>query len=90
MGRTQKNFKDVIITDDENRPMAWDEYSKQLCYCTDSEWIDIPHPVETYSQSKATKLIRKSFEYRAKNNLSPTEYKTMPFVYPIRKKYLFK
>ncbi len=86
----KKIFKYVIITDEDNRPMAWSENSFQLCYCTDHSWKgSTPHPVEAYTIAKAIRLIEKSKAMRKKNNFSPTVYKTMPFNNTLKKKIIY-
>jgi len=83
----RKKYPYVIITDESGKPMAWDDIGKQLAYCTDETWQDEHHPVQTYTTNKAAKLIYKS--NLAKPLEERTKYKTFPFDYPIRKKYLF-
>lgn len=78
-------YKDVIIVDENNNPMIWDEESHQLVYCTDDTWRNEPVPVETYTVKKAARLISKTIANRLKWNMSPGKYKTMPFSYPMRK-----
>lgn len=74
-----KKYKYVIIVDENNRPMAWDELGKQLAYCTNDRWEDEHHPVVFYTILKAKKLIAKSTINKRINNLSPIKYFTMPF-----------
>lgn len=82
-------YTHVIITDESGKPMAWDEVSKQICYCTDNNWESTPFPVTTYTIKKAARLITKSVRNRKRWKMGETKYKTMPFDYPARKKYIW-
>lgn len=75
----KKNFKHCIITDAVGKPMVWDEYSKQLVYCTDEHWQDDHTPVRMYSKLRARQLINKTINNREKWKMSPGAYKLMPF-----------
>lgn len=83
----KKKFTHVIITDETGKPMAWDEIGKQLAFCTNNDWIDEHHPVTAYTINKADKLIYKS--NLGKPLQERMKYKTMPFEYPIRKRYFW-
>lgn len=82
-------FKHVIITDENGKPMAYSEADQQLCSCTDEFWEEEPWPVQCYTIAKAKRLIEKSKVYRYKNNLSETNYKTMPFNLPLKMEFKF-
>lgn len=84
-----KKYKDVIIVDEDNRPMSWSESNEQLVMCTNDTWEDEHTPVETYTVKKAQRLIAKTIANRNRWNMSPGIYRTMPFNYPIRKKFFF-
>lgn len=84
-----KKYKDVIIVDEDNRPMSWSESNEQLVMCTNDTWEDEHTPVETYTVKKAQRLIAKTIANRKNWNMSPGIYRTMPFNYQIRKKFFF-
>jgi hypothetical protein len=69
----------VIITDENRKPMAWHEGSKQICYCTDQDWQDEPLAVRAYTVPEAAEVIKKTIRNRKRWGMSPGVYKTMPF-----------
>lgn len=65
-----KKYKDVIIVDEDNRPMSWSESNEQLVMCTNDTWEDEHTPVETYTVKKAQRLIAKTIANRNRWNMS--------------------
>lgn len=72
--KRKKKFAHFIVTDENNKPMAWDDIGNQLAYCTDDSWQDIHHPIECYTLAKAKRLIKKSNTGKKK----PDTYRLMP------------
>ena len=69
-------MKKVIITDEDNKPMAW--CRDQLCYCTDETWRDEHFPVKPYSIQTARRYIKKSIEFRTNAGFLVGGYRLMP------------
>jgi hypothetical protein len=74
-----KNPDKYIVVDENNKPMAFEE--DQFCYVP-SMGRRVGRPssfkLESYSKEEAMRLIKKSHEYREKNNFSYTELYLMP------------
>lgn len=76
-----KKFNDYtrfIITDDREKPMAWDKGSQQLCYCDNEQWRDEPFPVSIYSKRQARRHIRKSKSNRKQWKMDVLNYLLFP------------
>lgn len=70
-----KNYKKYIVVDEDNRPMTFEV--NQFCYCTNHQGRN-PFPVNLYSYEEAMELIKKTIEYRTKNEFSIGTYNLMP------------
>ena len=75
-----KDFKYVIITDKDNRPMSYSKADGQICYCDDDGYIDEVHPIVVVSKQVAKNQIKRTIKYRKFLGMtdSETEYKLMP------------
>ena len=75
-----KDFKFVIITDKNNRPMSWSSVDNQVCYCDDENWLDDIHPIKVITKKTAKQQIKKSIENRKSWGMghSKFDYKMMP------------
>lgn len=64
-----KRFKRYIVVDEENRPMAYEDYGKKLgqFYYCQSERNRRPFPLKTYTFCEAKKLIKKTHAFRRSN-----------------------
>lgn len=69
-------YKNVIITDEDNKPMTFQD--GQLCYNTDSDWQDTHFPIQVYTRGYASRLITKSQLYRKRRGWDVPGYKMMP------------
>lgn len=81
----RKEYKHVLITDEDGKVMAWHEPSHQLCYCTNQQWQDEHHPAVAYTIAKAKEYIRKTLRNRKRWKMKSGNYKLMPFDMPKRK-----
>jgi len=86
-----KKFRHVIIIDSKTgKPMTWDNNSSQLVFCTNENWQDKHTPCTFYTKLKAKKFIEKTIDNRTSWKMQPGEYLTIPFLLPIRFKYIKK
>ena len=64
-----------IVVDAKDRPMTF--YDDQFCY-NDTEHSRIPFALEYYTRKEAQRLIKKTIEFRTKNDFYIGEYILMP------------
>lgn len=73
-----KDFKYCIIVDKNDRPMAWDNVSKQVCYCCNENMRDYIHPVKVVTIKTARAQIQKTIKNRKSWGFDVDEYCIMP------------
>jgi hypothetical protein len=54
--------------------MAWHEFSKQICYCTNENWRDTPHSARAYTKEQAEMYITRSNKNRKRWGISINDY----------------
>lgn len=75
----RKEYRHVLIVDENNTVMAWSENDHQIVFCTNEDWEDEHHPAVAYTKAKAKEYIRKTIRNRKRWNMTPGIYKTVPF-----------
>lgn len=70
-----RNYTHYIVVDSNRKPMSF--HDNQFVY-NESDRHRRPFPVQLYTHKEAKDLIKKSTDYRLKNNFSPTKYMLMP------------